>query len=165
MFFEIIDPPELEYTYRIRPAKDFGGTFNSQFRLRHAALVPVYPSDACLINQIVNADEIRGNVALVERGECSFLTKTVNIERLGGRAVIVTESESLEGTDDMYIEMIDDESGRDAKIPAGFLLGKNGKMIKATMRRLKLNYSVINLPVNLTFTPVHMINHPPWLGM
>lgn len=27
VFFEIIDPEELEYTYRIRPAKDFGAPF------------------------------------------------------------------------------------------------------------------------------------------
>lgn len=27
VFFEIIDPAELEYTYRIRPAKDFGAPF------------------------------------------------------------------------------------------------------------------------------------------
>lgn len=29
VFFEIIDPMELEYTYRIRPAKDFGAPFVS----------------------------------------------------------------------------------------------------------------------------------------
>lgn len=29
VFFEIIDPIELEYTYRIRPAKDFGAPFVS----------------------------------------------------------------------------------------------------------------------------------------
>jgi hypothetical protein len=29
IFFEIIDPTELEYTYRIRPAKDFGAPFVS----------------------------------------------------------------------------------------------------------------------------------------
>lgn len=29
VFFEIIDPVELEYTYRIRPAKDFGAPFVS----------------------------------------------------------------------------------------------------------------------------------------
>lgn len=29
VFFEIIDPEELEYTYRIRPAKDFGAPFVS----------------------------------------------------------------------------------------------------------------------------------------
>lgn len=30
VFFEIIDPPELRYSYRIRPAKDFGATFVSR---------------------------------------------------------------------------------------------------------------------------------------
>lgn len=29
VFFEIVDPVELEYTYRIRPAKDFGAPFVS----------------------------------------------------------------------------------------------------------------------------------------
>lgn len=29
VFFEILDPPELRYTYRIRPAKDFGVSFVS----------------------------------------------------------------------------------------------------------------------------------------
>ena len=28
-FFEITDPEELAYTYKIRPAKDFGGIFVS----------------------------------------------------------------------------------------------------------------------------------------
>lgn len=29
IFFEIIEPTELEYTYRLRPAKDFGAAFVS----------------------------------------------------------------------------------------------------------------------------------------
>lgn len=31
IFFEIIDPEELGYTYRIRPAKDFGAPFVSNY--------------------------------------------------------------------------------------------------------------------------------------
>ena len=27
VFFEIVEPPDLEYTYRLRPAKDFGAPF------------------------------------------------------------------------------------------------------------------------------------------
>lgn len=165
MFFEITEPVELEYTYRIKPAKDFGGTFNANFKLRDVALVPVIPSDACLISSVRNADDIRGNVALVERGDCSFLTKTINIERLGGRAVIITESSADEGDNEIYIEMVDDDSGRQTNIPAGFLLGKNGKIIRSTLNRLQRDYAVINLNINLTFVPVHMINTPPWLGL
>lgn len=29
VFFEILDPPELQYSYRVRPAKDFGTPFVS----------------------------------------------------------------------------------------------------------------------------------------
>lgn len=29
VFFEILDPPELQFSYRIRPAKDFGIPFVS----------------------------------------------------------------------------------------------------------------------------------------
>lgn len=29
VFFEILDPPELRYSFRVRPAKDFGATFVS----------------------------------------------------------------------------------------------------------------------------------------
>lgn len=165
VFFEITEPIELEYTYRIKPAKDFGGTFNSNFKLRDVALVPIIPPDACLLNTVRNADEIRGNVALVERGDCSFLTKTINIEKLGGKAVIITESTALESDNEIYIEMVDDDSGRQSKIPAGFLLGKNGKIIKNTLNRLQRSFALINLNVNLTFVPVHMINSPPWLGL
>ena len=31
-FFKILDPPELAYTYKIRPAMDFGGIFVSLCR-------------------------------------------------------------------------------------------------------------------------------------
>lgn len=66
VFFEIIDPEELEYTYRIRPAKDFGAPFNASFKVKNIALVPTIPADACSV--IENADDIEGNIALISRG-------------------------------------------------------------------------------------------------
>lgn len=60
--------------------------------------------------------------------------------------------------------MIDDDKTQDVHIPAAFLLGKNGLMITRTLKRLNKQYAIINLPVNLTFTPIHEINEPPWLG-
>lgn len=80
---------------------------------------------------------------------------------MGARAVIITD-ESIT-SDEYFIEMVDDESNLDANIPAGFLLGKNGYMIRKTLKKLNLNYATINLPVNLTFTPIHEIHQPPWL--
>ena len=66
VFFEIIDPRELEYTYRLRPAKDFGANFNSSLKLKNVRLIATIPSDGC--SSIRNHKSIKGNVALMERG-------------------------------------------------------------------------------------------------
>ncbi|XP_058832082.1 PRADC1-like protein [Topomyia yanbarensis] len=162
VFFEIIDPPELEYTYRIRPAKDFGSSFGATFKVNEGKLVPAIPSDACK-PQFANERDLKGNIALVERGECSFLEKAINIEKVGGRAVIITEVDTNSDDYDYYIEMIHDKTDRDTNIPAAFLLGKNGLVIRRTLAKLDRRFALINLPVNLTFVAPHLINQPPWL--
>lgn len=96
--------------------------------------------------------------------ECSFLTKAINAESAGAIAVIITEFNSASTEFDYYIEMVTDNTERELHIPAGFLLGKNGVIIRNTLKRLKRTYAIINIPVNLTFTPISKINHPPWLG-
>lgn len=94
--------------------------------------------------------------------ECSFKTKTLVAERAGARAVIITDISK--SNEDYFIEMIDDDSSDEAHIPAGFLMGKNGIMITRTLEKLNRQYAIINLPINLTFTPIHNMNQPPWLG-
>ncbi|KAL9877510.1 PRADC1-like protein isoform X1 [Glossina fuscipes] len=160
VFFEITEPFPLEYTYRLRPAKDFGASFSR--RMEGVALVPTIPAEACA--KIINAMALRGNVALIDRGECSFLTKTINVEVAGANAAIITEFNNESSEFDYYIEMIHDNTNRETHIPAGFLLGRNGVVIRNTLKRLKRSHALVNLPVNLTFTPPSKINHPPWLG-
>ncbi|KAJ9596477.1 hypothetical protein L9F63_012516 [Diploptera punctata] len=160
VFFEIVEPEELGYTYRIRPAKDFGADFNETFYGQGIPLVPVEP--ACGCGWPENAEELEGSIALVERGECSFLSKTVKAEEVGARAIIVSNHDPE--SDEFYIEMIDDNTFREVNIPAGFLLGKNGYMIRKTLERLQRKYALVNIPVNLTYVPLHKMNQPPWLG-
>lgn len=95
--------------------------------------------------------------------DCSFLTKAINIEKAGGIAVIITELDTYVEDYDYYIEMIHDKTDRDTTIPAAFMLGKNGLIIRSTLLKLKRDYAVINLPVNLTFMSPNQINQPPWL--
>jgi hypothetical protein len=67
VFFEIIEPEELEYTYRLKPAKNFGSSFNDKnIKFESSALVSTQPADSC--DKILNARDIKGNIALVERG-------------------------------------------------------------------------------------------------
>ncbi|KAG5878621.1 hypothetical protein JTB14_019524 [Gonioctena quinquepunctata] len=160
VFFEIVDPTELEYTYRIRPAKNFGAPFNSSFHIKNVPLIPVLPKNGCKPPD--NLDDIEGNVAFIERGDCSFKKKTLIAEEAGARAVII--SDISPSNEEHFIEMIDDESDEEVNIPAGYLMGKNGLMILNTLQKLKKTHAIINLPVNLTYTPVHKMNQPPWLG-
>lgn len=160
VFFEITEPDELRYTYKVRPAKDFGEPLNESFSGHGASLVLVYPSNGC--GWPSNAEELEGNVVLVERGECSFLSKTVRAEEAGARAIII--SDYNDKNDDMFIEMIDDKTFREVHIPAAFLLGKNGYMIRKTLENLNRRHAVINIPVNLTYMPLHKTNQPPWIS-
>ena len=56
--------------------------------------------------------------------ECSFLTKTLSAQNAGALAVIIADND--EQNDGSMIDMIKDETTRDATIPAAFLLGKDG---------------------------------------
>ncbi|XP_043266261.1 PRADC1-like protein isoform X2 [Colletes gigas] len=170
VFFEIIYPPELEYTYKLRPAKDFGAPFNASFLEERIPLVPTDPPHGCQITK--NAKELKGRIALVDRGDCSFFAKSIMAEEAGAKAVIIADyHSSLEESitsplwADYYVDMIRDNtvpSSKSVNIPAGFLLGKNGKMIRQTLKRLNQPYALINIPVNLTYNFLNKLHQPPW---
>lgn len=163
VFFEILDPPELRYSYRIRPAKDFGTPFNGSIHFEKIRLVPTLPLHSC--SDIINADDVFGNIALSERGECSFVFKTLKAQQVGAQAVIITESmDKWDDALDHLIEMVDDRMELDVNIPAGFLLGRSGATIIRTLRRLQQDYAIINMPINMTHVPISKINQPPWIS-
>lgn len=83
-------------------------------------------------------------------------------------AVIITDTKSVD-TDlllyrEFYIEMVDDNTNRNVNIPAGFLIGHSGRMIRKVLKRLNLNRAIINLPVNVTYRTVKSLKEPPWIG-
>lgn len=160
VFFEILEPEDLEYTYRVRPAKDFGPTFSDNlFTRKRNDMVLAEPREAC--TKLTNDDDVDGNVVLIERGECSFLTKVILAEEAGAIGAIITDTKNREDVD-YYIEMVHDNTDRDTNIPAGYLMGRNGRMIMNTLDKHGLDRAIINIPVNLTFVPTEQINHPPW---
>ena len=129
------------------------------FTLSNAALVPTEP--ACGCGSILNADQVEGNVALIERGECSFISKTIKAFEAGALAAVITDND--EDNDELYISMQDDTTGREPEIPAAFLLGTNGAVIRRTLDELNLAAAIINVPVNITAIPLNKLNQPPWL--
>jgi hypothetical protein len=153
VYFLISEPESLRYTFKARSSR-IGVPFTNT--LSNIALVLAEPRDAC--TSTINKLEIRGNVALVERGGCSFLEKCIEIERSGGIALIVYDYDKH--NDENYIEMIDDNTSRNCSIPAVSLLGKDGYMIVHSLLALKLNRAVISIPINVSKGEV---SNPPWL--
>ncbi len=100
--------------------------FSSKLLQNHSYLgISLVPSDPeCGCGSYYNAEEVEGRIALVERGECSFVSKVLKAEEAGAVAVVVTDQDEEE--DELYIIMQDDTTEREVHIPAGFLLGKNG---------------------------------------
>uniref|UniRef100_A0A8C0HKJ6 Protease associated domain containing 1 n=1 Tax=Buteo japonicus TaxID=224669 RepID=A0A8C0HKJ6_9AVES len=98
-------------------------------------------------------------VTLWPRG-CSFLSKTRVIQEHGGRAVIIADN--AYDNDSFYIEMIQDSTRRTADIPALFLLGRDGYMIRRSLEQHGLPWAVISIPVNVTSIPTYEMMQPPW---
>jgi len=156
IFFEITEPEELAYTYKANPA-GFTPPWNSSHT--GAELVPTVP--ACGCGAIQNSDQVEGRIALIERGDCSFVSKVIRAEDAGAVAVIVTDQDHH--NDELFISMVDDTTDREVNIPAAFVLGKNGHIIKKVLDKLSLQAAVINIPVNITRISPYKLNQPPWL--
>uniref|UniRef100_T1JH71 PA domain-containing protein n=1 Tax=Strigamia maritima TaxID=126957 RepID=T1JH71_STRMM len=155
IYFEIIQPQELSYTFKVHPAKNFGMLLQDTTYV-NIALVLAEPFHGC--STLYNSHLVRNNIVLVQRGDCSFLSKALQAEKHGALGILIADNEVF---NDNYIEMVDDNTDRKSNIPCAFLLGKNGQMIEKTLRKKKLEQAVINIPVNLTNIPQHKQKQPP----
>ncbi|KAM6266484.1 protease-associated domain-containing protein 1 [Aptenodytes patagonicus] len=156
LYFQVLSPGDIRYIFTATLAKDFGGVFNTRYDQIH--LVPADPPEAC--GELNNGVFIQDQIALVERGGCSFLSKTRVIQEHGGRAVIIADN--AYDNDSFYIEMIQDSTRRTADIPALFLLGRDGYMIRRSLEQHGLPWAIISIPVNVTSIPTYEMMQPPW---
>ncbi|KAK3598676.1 hypothetical protein CHS0354_006349 [Potamilus streckersoni] len=156
LYMEIVEPEDIGYTFRIRPAKDFGTGFHHQYFGIH--LLFGEPFHGC--SPFSNSARLENTVVLVERGGCSFVTKTYNVQQAGAIAAIIMDNDVR--NDENYIDMIADGTERSVNIPALFLLGKDGHMIRQSLEENGLSAAVVNIPVNITGIPLHNVRQPPW---
>jgi len=156
IFFEITEPEELAFTYKANPAS-FTPPWNETFN--GIKLVATEPPCGC--GFILNADEVEGQIALIERGDCSFVSKVIKAQEAGAVGVIVADRD--QENDELFISMVDDTTQREVSIPAVYILGKNGHMIKRTLAQLSMDSALVNIPVNISRIAPHQLNQPPWL--
>jgi hypothetical protein len=69
---------------------------------------------------------------MLDRGKCTFVTKSKNIEKLGGVLALIVDNVK-ERSD--YINMADDGNGHNVHIPAYFISKEDGDKIKATLNK------------------------------
>ena len=103
IFFEIIHPEELSYTYKLNPAQ-FSPKWNLTFG-PEISLVLAEPPCGC--GSLINQEEVEGKIVLMERGECSFVSKSLKAQEAGAQAAIITDKN--EDMDELYVSMIDQD--------------------------------------------------------
>ncbi|KAJ7993877.1 hypothetical protein DPEC_G00259250 [Dallia pectoralis] len=156
LYFRVISPEDIGYIFTCAPAKDFGGDFTSSFD--EIFLVPADPADGC--SELRNRELIHGQVTLLERGGCSFVQKAHVVEEAGGRAVLIADD--VLDNDSQYLDMITDGTTAKPSIPALFLLGRDGLMIRRSLQRQALPWAVISIPVNVSSLASFPLRQPPW---
>uniref|UniRef100_UPI00358F31B9 protease-associated domain-containing protein 1 isoform X2 n=1 Tax=Myxine glutinosa TaxID=7769 RepID=UPI00358F31B9 len=152
LFFHVLSPPEVHYLFQTCP-------------LQEVPLLPTEPPQAC--DSLTNGRLLAGSVALVERGGCSFVSKAKVVEHYGALAVVIADStiRSLSEPDEQdsgFVDMVTDGTGRDTSIPAVFLSGKDGHMIRQALSRHTEPWAIISIPVNVTILPAYQLLQPPW---
>ena len=88
------------------------------------------------------------------------MDKCIVAQTNGMIGIIIDDND--EQNDDMYVEMITDNTTRNCSIPAAFLLGKDGYMIRRALSVHRLNRAIVNIPVNVSQAS-NRIRHPPWV--
>jgi len=156
VFFEILRPEDLSYTYKLNPA-----AFSVPWNMTTSTATLVLADPPCGCGALKNYEDIEGNIALIERGDCSFTSKAIKAQEAGASAVIITDNN--DANDELYVSMIDDTTGRPVDIPTAYLLGKNGFVIAQTLRKHQLDRATIRLPINITSIALPNLNQPPWL--
>jgi len=153
-FFDVLEPEELRYTYALT-ASQFSPDFNVTGERKYLVLA----SPGCACGPITN--QVRDKVVLIQRGECSFVSKAARAQEAGAYGAIITDNDDK--NDQLTISMVDDQTNRQVNIPVAFLLGMNGYYIRTVLERNGLDEAVIQIPVNITQKSIVKLNQPPWL--
>lgn len=82
--------------------------------------------------EVVNKDEVSGNIAMVDRGLCTFVKKTENAQQAGAIAIIICNIVGAGGDGEETINMAGESDI--ANIPAVFFKKSDCDRIKATIR-------------------------------
>ena len=110
----------------------FGTDGNSSAHFADREIAVTHPADACSELNTTGDRDLRGKVALIQRGTCKFKTKVVNAEKAGAIAVIIYNNQ---GTYQIVIMAAPRGDTTSVSIPALFISKQNGEALKASIEK------------------------------
>ena len=89
-------------------------------------------------------------IIMVDRGNCSFVTKVKNVEEAGGHIALIINNDPNQSLDEII--MADDGRGRDLVIPGVLISYQDGQILKEFYRENKMFSKIIeNINIEVDF--------------
>lgn len=122
-------------------SSQFGIQLNKDEQLKFSAQTAlVTPRHACNLNEIHSNNNVVDKFAIVERGECMFISKVRFVEKLGAIGVIIIDNtEDSSALTNPLFEMLGDQNN-DVKIPVVLLYRTEADLL---LDALRLNPNLI----------------------
>lgn len=90
------------------------------------------PSKVC--TTLKNPQELRGRIAIVERGDCTFVDKARRVQVAGAVAAIVYDNTPNTSIDNQQMFAMSGDGRDDVKIPVVFLFTKEAEVLRAAIK-------------------------------
>lgn len=81
-------------------------------------------------------------IIMVDRGNCSFVTKVRNVQDAGGHLALIVNNDPTEKIEDIF--MADDGRGRDLVIPGVMITYEEGEILKNYYKQNKENKEILD---------------------
>lgn len=111
----------------------FGLDLASLEEALEGVIVRAEPIDACSLQAIRNKTFLRGKIVLTQRGNCMFIEKARNAQKLGAIGVVVVDNVENSSSKTMPMFAMSGDGSSDVTIPAVFLYSQDAKILSNAM--------------------------------
>ncbi|XP_072015808.1 ER degradation-enhancing alpha-mannosidase-like protein 3 isoform X2 [Amphiura filiformis] len=123
---QFISPPYLGNMVLAAGPAQFGMDLTDNVGVAGEVVI-AEPYHAC--HDLSNADQIKGKIALMVRGECMFIDKARKIEAAGAVGGIVVDNTEGSSSDTSQVFAMSGDGTNNVNIPAVFLFHKEGRIL------------------------------------
>lgn len=123
----------------------FGIDLNSKSVPVTGKVLQVEPFDAC--NELFSEEtlfNLKGKIALASRGDCMFVQKARNVQKLGAIGLIVVDNNEKSSANSAHVFSMSGDGTNDVNIPSLFLYGQEAIILLDAVKELpQLDISMV----------------------